>query len=488
MSPVVGIAGAGPGGAYLARALAAAGIEAHLFDPSPVTRSAGIVLAEEDLSTLTDEVPALSGVDVQVWDTVHVVVEGDRVSSGGHRITGVRRSDFVAALRSGVHRHPAPFPGPEGFDVVVAADGTHSALRRATFEAEETTGGTHFVWARTPARLPASFLLRDTGAGPLVVHAYPHACDESTFIAEGRPEAFASIGAGGDRAGFERALAAVFHDDLAGQPVVAQTFPPRGHLSVRARQLVSGKTVLLGDAAHAMHFSIGSGSMLAIDDARVLARALADSPDSPDEALQRYEAERAPVVATAHADAAASQAWFEALAHRRPATVLQTAFALRTRRDFNSFGTLRERDPEFAARVLGEWAPGADDPLTVPLRLGGCTLPSRVPVLYQDDDRCRLGNGVGGVDPVLSPQPEPGAGLLVTDASAPLPDAPFYGVVADRVPGRTARSAFADRVRSATGRPVVLLTDEPVTPDDARTLVLAGRCDAVAHREGGHRC
>jgi len=262
-----------------------------------------------------------------------------------------------------------------------------------------------YMWLGTDKVFDAfTFLVADTPHGPMQVHAYPFSADRSTFIVEvneGTWRAAGFDGAGGanlppgvsDEASIRR-IGEIFAADLEGAELIANNSKWVRFTVVRNRTWRRGNVVLLGDAAHTAHFSIGSGTKLAMEDALSLAACLQENPLVGD-ALAAYEAERRPVVESTQRAAQASLAWFEDIAHVAGQDTQQFAFNLLTRSRRVTNDNLRLRDPEYiegltrwfdrqhtaghtAGQPAGESAGEPTPPLFQPLRLGGATLRNRI--------------------------------------------------------------------------------------------------------------
>ncbi|MER6346514.1 FAD-dependent monooxygenase [Streptomyces sp. NPDC001595] len=485
----VAVVGAGPAGAFfaleLARLLPDAAIE--LYDRQDRGPGAGIVLADEfaeRLRAVHPEVLRLPESAYASWDETVTVIGGERIRSGAFGTSGISRQVFHAHVRALAARHAnvrlirrSVTELPERADLVVLADGAGSELRRERadrFGTSVAPGRNRYLWMSTPAVLEPCFLLKDPGGpGPLVVHAYPHAADASTFIVEADPDTLSDLGLLDLPPGeAELRLATLFRDELGGAPLTARTAGWQPFRTVVNRRWSDGRTVLIGDAAHTVHFSTGSGTTLAIDDALSLARCVAGH-DDPLDALAEYERIRRPVAEQTQAEAAESTAWFEQLCRGDRLEGHQTVFALRSRRTANTFSRLRERDPEFVARTVARLAGHATgaEPVDVPLTVGQVRLEHRLVELECRDGRCVL-RGADGTRAV---------GVVVDRApDRPLPGVDFLAVQARPEGGRVTRSALAAQVRSVAALPIALLVDEELPRDEANTLIAAARTDLVA--------
>ncbi|WP_051722730.1 FAD-dependent monooxygenase [Streptomyces albus] len=534
----VAVVGAGAAGAFFTLELARLrpDVTIDLYDRDGRGPGAGIVMSTD----YTDHVRQLfpSAFDLPEtargrWDRTLTLCGGERIWSGAYGMVGLRRRTFHSHVRRlaentpgvrGLRRTVTAVPeGPEAPDVVVLADGAGSRLRRSRQEAFGTTvtaGRTRFLWAAAPAALEPSFVLKDLRPGLLIVHSYPHAADESTFIVEADPAVLAAHGLDGrPLPEIEKELAAIFTDELRGVPLHAQTTGWQPFRTVVNERWHDGRCVLVGDAAHTVHFSTGSGTALAIDDALCLAGALAGGTTVP-EALDAYAATRQPVIGAAQEEAGESAEWFETLCRGGRTDGHRTVFALRSRRPMNTYDRLRDRDPRFVARTVSRLAghPTGAEPRDVPLTIGGLTLESRVaetegpggrpaglvlrtagggvrcPVTDSAADpralRAAGARAVGLLVPAVSGPQEPAAGAAATladDAAARGFD--FLAVPSQPGAGRIARTRRAEELTSAGVLPVVLLpADLPaadlsaadLSVDEINTLIAAGRADMVA--------
>ncbi|GII62350.1 hypothetical protein Skr01_24350 [Sphaerisporangium krabiense] len=523
----VAVVGAGAAGAFFALELSRLrpGIAIDLYDRDERSAGAGIVMSWEFAERVRAVHPrafALPPEAMATWDRTLTLAGEDRVWSGAYGMFGLTRRVFHEHVRALACEPPTVTfhardvtADPGGHDLLVVADGANSRLRAARDHGTVTTHGrTVFLWMSTPAVLEPTFVLKCVGAGVLIVHAYPHGAAESTFIVEADPDTLRSRGLL-DRPlhEVETILAGVFRDELDGAPLTARTAGWRPFPTVVNERWHHGRAVLVGDAAHTVHFSVGSGTALAIDDAFCLARSLA-ACDSTDDALAEYARTRAPVAAEAQAEAGDSQRWFETLSRRDRLRGAQTVFALRSRRDANTFARLGARDPEFVARAMETYAgrPTRAEPVDVPLTVGDLRLRTRMvaaglerdaPVLLfptATGDRpcvvtrdapappappCVLVTPDGTADPrELRAAGASAVGLLVS-GDEPVADTPargfdFVAVPAETGAGRIARTGLADRVRHESDLPVLLLSAQRLSRDEINTLLLAGRVDMVA--------
>ncbi|MFJ8671627.1 bifunctional salicylyl-CoA 5-hydroxylase/oxidoreductase [Streptomyces sp. NPDC093589] len=410
----VAVLGGGPGGLYAAALLKRLdpAREVTLWERNAPddTFGFGVVLSDETLGGIEDADPVVHRAlqeEFVRWDDIDIVHRGRTLTSTGHGFAALGRRRLLAVLHArcrslGVRllfRTEAP-PAAElarSHDLVIAADGVHSTTRTAhadVFRPQLTTHRCRYIWLSADFALDAfRFETAETGHGIAQLHGYPYArpapdgtdAGASTVIVEMREEVWRAAGL--DRCD-ERASAAwcarLFADALDNRPLRSNKSAWTAFRTVVNERWSHGRIVLLGDAAHTAHFSIGSGTKLAVEDALALAACLQEHPALP-EALAAYEAERRPVVASTQRAARASLAWFEDLATYAAQPPHQFAFNLLTRSRRVTHDNLRLRDEEFVASVAKEaGVPAGTPPMFTPLRLGGLTLRNRVVVSPMD--------------------------------------------------------------------------------------------------------
>ncbi|MEW2607597.1 bifunctional salicylyl-CoA 5-hydroxylase/oxidoreductase [[Kitasatospora] papulosa] len=408
----IAVVGGGPGGLYAAALLKRLrpGREITVWERNAPedTFGFGVVLSDETLGGIEHADPvvyaALSDAFVR-WDTIDVVHRGTTQTSGGHGFAALERRTLLRILHErctslGVRlrfRTEAP-PTAElaaDHDLVVAADGVHSATREAHarhFRPTVTHHRNRYIWLAADFAFDSfRFEIAETRHGVMQLHAYPFARPSpgnpgaSTVIVEMRDEVWRSAGLDtcGTAESAER-CAEVFAGALGGRPLRSNKSSWLTFATVTNQHWSHGRTVLLGDAAHTAHFSIGSGTKLAVEDALALAACLEEQPGLS-AALAAYEAERRPVVLSTQRAAAASLRWFEELpqyAHQPPR---RFAFNLLTRSRRVTHDNLRLRDPGFTGAVEEEFGcPPGTPPMFTPLRLRGLELRNRIVVSPMD--------------------------------------------------------------------------------------------------------
>ncbi|HSB60731.1 MAG TPA: bifunctional salicylyl-CoA 5-hydroxylase/oxidoreductase [Vicinamibacteria bacterium] len=415
----------------------------------------GVVFSEEALGTLAEADPETHRRITESfvwWSDIDVFVNGERLRSTGHGFCGLARKRLLAILedrcaalgvevRHGVEADPADL---EEADLVLAADGANSRLRErhaAHFQPSVDWRRCRFSWLGAELRLEAfTFVFRETEHGLFQVHAYPFDGRTSTFIVECREEVWRAAGL--DRADEAETVAfasRLFEEHLGGARVLGNRSIWRSFPTVRNERWWHRNVVLLGDAAHTAHFSVGSGTKLAMEDAIALAAALREHGGGAlERALGAYEESRKAEVGRLQAAAQTSLEWFEDAARRLRLDPLTFSFSLLTRSKRITYDNLRERDPALVGEVTARFAeragraagsPAASEPpeapsagpvappIFQPLRLRGLTLANRIVVSPMCQYSCDDGT-VGDWHLVhLGSRAIGGAGLVFAEAT-----------------------------------------------------------------------
>ncbi|MFM9632187.1 MULTISPECIES: bifunctional salicylyl-CoA 5-hydroxylase/oxidoreductase [Streptomyces] len=402
----IAIIGGGPGGLYTAALLKRRDPDRRvtLWERTTPDRTFGfgVVLSDETLGGIEHADPAVHEAlqrNFTRWDDIEIIHRNTRRTSGGHGFAALGRKRLLEILHTrchalGVDLRPHTEAPPvqrlaETHDLVVAADGVHSTTREAyadTFRPRVTTHRCRYIWLAADFAFDAfRFEIAETEHGVMQLHGYPFAADASTVIVEMREEVWRA--AGFDEATPQESVercAKIFADALGGRPLRSNNSAWTAFRTVVNERWSHGNVVLLGDAAHTAHFSIGSGTKLAVEDALALTACLEEHPYLRS-ALTAYEIERKPVVASTQRAALASLEWFENLALYVDQPPRRFAFNLLTRSRRVTHDNLRLRDPDFTAAVEREFGcPPGTPPMFTPFRLRGLTLCNRVVVSPMD--------------------------------------------------------------------------------------------------------
>ncbi len=409
----VNIVGGGPGGLYSAILLKAAGpmreIVVHERNRPDHTFGFGVVFSDATMAELESAEPGTYREIVDAfahWDHIDVHYGGEVLRSGGHGFAGLSRIRLLQILQRqaidhGVQLHfESDIEDIETLrdaDLVIAADGVNSATRHRYaehFQPDVDFRPNRFVWFGTTRPFDAfTFFFRETEHGLWRVHAYQYEDGHATFIVEAREETWrASELPEHDEDAARDFCANLFAEELQGHPLLTNRSVWRRFPNVRNECWSHENVVLLGDAAHTAHFSVGSGTRIAMLDAIALTEAL-DGIGDVQAALAAYEEERRPQVESLQRAAQTSLQWFEDTERYMSLAPTQFGFTLLTRSLRITHESLRARDPAFVDRV-DTWFAGESErqsgekvrvdppppPMFTPFKLRDMILANRVVV------------------------------------------------------------------------------------------------------------
>jgi anthraniloyl-CoA monooxygenase len=391
------------------------------------------------------------------WDDIDVHIRGETFRSGGHGFCGIGRKRLLNILQKRCEElrvqlvFETDARGDEDFpdaDLIIASDGLNSRIRTkyaATFQPDIDLRQCRFVWLGTHKRFDAfTFAFEETEHGWFQAHAYQFDGDTSTFIVEAPEDVWRKAGL--DRMEKEESIAfceRLFAKYLDGQPLMSNASHLRGSAQWIKFPRVICKTwvhhndrapvVLMGDAAHTAHFSIGSGTKLALEDAIELARCIGRSGGELQRALADYEAVRSVEVLKIQNAARNSTEWFENVSRYARLPAPQFAYSLLTRSQRISHENLRLRDKgyveqyeDWIAQASGLQRAGAQPsvpPMFTPFTLRSTTLPNRVVVSPMAQYLCVDGQPADYHLVHLGARALGGAGMVMAEMTCTSPDA-----------------------------------------------------------------
>ena len=367
----IAVIGGGPAGLYCAYRLKKRDPEAEvaLFEQNPAgsTFGFGVVFSARALDFLRADDPETADLimpRMETWPDLSVIHRGETITIDGIGFSAIGRLDLLSLLQERLASvDVAPQYGtPIGsvdelaeFDLIVGADGVNSLLRRS-FEGDFRTSLSYldnkFAWFGTRKRFETlSQTFVETELGTFNAHHYRYERGMSTFIVECDRATW--LRAGFDRMDADAAKAVcekVFAETLDGHPLLSNRSVWRNFPWLWNERWSHRNMVLIGDALHTAHFSIGSGTRLALEDAIALAQALDEEPRDLRAALERYEAARRPIVEKLVHASRTSAAWYERFPEHMRLAPLDFAYSYITRSGRVDDDRLRETSPAFMAR------------------------------------------------------------------------------------------------------------------------------------------
>ncbi|WP_310388651.1 bifunctional salicylyl-CoA 5-hydroxylase/oxidoreductase [Roseateles sp.] len=410
----------------------------------------GVVFSDQTLTAMREADAKTAGQILDAfnhWDDIEVHIKGRTLRSGGHGFCGIGRMKLLNILQArcvelGVDlRYASDVQDDEGLDadLIIAADGLNSRVRQkyaATYRPDIDLRQCRFVWLGTAKLFEAfTFDFQQTEWGWFQAHAYRFDDTTSTFIVEAPQDVWEAAGI--EAMSKEEGIAfceRLFAKVLDGHQLISNA----GHLRGSAQWLRFPRVVcknwvhhngrapvvLMGDAAHTAHFSIGSGTKLALEDAIALARDIGAAEGDLDVALTRYVTSRAIEVLRIQNAARNSTEWFENIARHAQLAPEQFAYSLLTRSQRISHENLRLRDAAYVERFEAWLAGGpAVPPMFTPFTLRGLTLKNRVVVSPMAQYSCV--DGLPGDYHLmhLGARAAGGAGLVFAEMTCPSADA-----------------------------------------------------------------
>jgi anthraniloyl-CoA monooxygenase len=433
--------GGGPAGLYASLLLKKADPDLDITvlerNPAGATYGWGVVFSDRTLAEFR-EADLRTYEDITdrfvLWDAIDIRYRDELIRSGGHVFAGTSRRELLrilqercrelgVQLRFEVEVQDLSRAGEH--DLVIAADGVRSLARethQAALGTSSSEGRARYIWFGTTRVLDSfTFIFRENEHGFFQTHAYPFDGQTSTWIVECHEDVWRAAGL--DTASEKDSIAyceKLFAEDLRGHRLMSNRSLWVPFVTVRNRRWRHGNVVLLGDAAHTAHFSIGSGTKLAMEDAISLARSVERRRRDLEAALTDYELERRPVVERFQEAAEDSREYFETTARYRHLEPMQFAFHLLTRSGRIDYDVLRLRDTRYVDDVDRWFAgvPVAPPPAMAHLTLRGLDVRNRVvasPVLPEDADDGMLGDAQVAA---LEAAGGGGAGVVVVDMVA----------------------------------------------------------------------
>ncbi len=411
----------------------------------------GVVLSDETLANLAAEDP-VSAAEVRrafvYWDDIAVHYRGTVTRSSGHGFSGIGRKRLLNILQDRARAlgvslaFETEFDGPgayHDYDLILAADGANSKVRASladVFRPEVDVRACKYIWLGTTQKFDDAFtfIFEETAHGWIWAHAYQFDATTATFIVECAQETWERFGFAAMRQ--EQMLATcerVFARNLGGNRLRVNQHHVRGSAWLNFHRVLcekwsAGRVVLIGDAAATAHFSVGSGTKLALESAIALARFVASEP-TLEAAVRRYENERRTEVLRLQSAARNSTEWFEQVERYLHLDPVQFNYALLTRSQRISHENLRVRDRSwlegaeawFEEQATGEPPSAARPPMFTPFRLRALCLANRVVVSPMAQYRAQDGMPTDWHLVHYAERAKGGAGLIITEMTCVTP-------------------------------------------------------------------
>ncbi|RKS78753.1 anthraniloyl-CoA monooxygenase [Actinomadura pelletieri DSM 43383] len=517
----IAVVGGGPGGLFFAALIRQAdpAAEVTVFERNRADDAFGfgVVFSDRTLAGIHAADPVLrEALDEhgRHWQDIEVRLKGERIRCGGNGMAAISRRTLLALLQERARdmgadlrfSAEADLSDLDGYDLVVAADGASSRIRvhlADRLEPSVETATAKFIWFGTDYTFDGLTFVHERGPhGVFAVHGYPISPNVSTFIVETDEKSWRAAGL--DRFDVTRPpgpsdmiskeyLEDLFAEQIDGRRLLVNNSRWSNFRTRRARRwhvTDPRPVVLLGDAAHTAHFSVGSGTKMAMEDAVALSAALARHGDDLPAALAAYEAAARPSVEAIQNAAGPSLGWWEHFGRYHDAfEPWQFAYHFLSRSITDA--RLARRAPDFVKASHEHWrAAHGTEPLDTPLNVAGRPLPSRTLLVEPTGATAVARTPIGDDTLLLSPTPATGrwgAWITAPHHESALPDARETmstlvkaGPALVAVHGGTpyTRTLLTEQARLHHDLPA-LLVDNDMNRDRAITAVLSGRTDLV---------
>lgn len=455
----IAVLGGGPGGLYFALLTKKRrpDIEIDVYEQNRAddTFGFGVVFSDETLDEFLSADPEsyeLIRDSFAYWTDIVIERDGRRTVIGGNGFAGCGRMTLLLLLQrrcreAGVRLHFATRIAADEFeqrfadaDIIVDAGGVNSPLRnryREGFGATITEERNKFVWLGAATPLDAfTFFFRETEHGPICAHTYQYEQGRSTWVIETTPECWEASGfAELDETANAARLSRIFAAELKGCELMTNRSFWRNFPTIRCERWHHRNIVLLGDCKATAHWSIGSGTKLAMECAIALADAVLENDGNPDAAFAQYERERRTPVEIVQHNAQVSLRWFENMSMHMGKSDTAFAFSCMSRSKSVDWDNLKLRDPGFLTRAEDDFyarharETGCDlggarpTPMFTPFTLRGMTLANRVVVAPMAQYSAVDGEPQDWHFVHLGARAAGGAGLIFTEMTCPAPDA-----------------------------------------------------------------
>lgn len=371
----IAVVGGGPAGLYFAllmkRDWPELTVDVFERNQPDDTFGFGVVFSDQTLDTFRAadaESYAAIRDNFAYWDDIEIRFKGDTFRVPGNGFCGCSRRSLLMLVQArarelGVNlRFGSEIADIEAlkrdYDLVVGADGINSRVRenwRDRFQPQTDLRPNHFTWMGSTRPFDAfTFFFKETEHGVFIAHCYQYEAGRSTWVLETDPETFAKAGLGAmDEAQSAAFLEGVFAEELQGHKLITNRSLWRNFPMIRCRNWVVENVVLIGDAKATAHFSIGSGTKLAMEDAIALHKAMGQAKLDVAAGLKLFETQRREEVEKTQHAADVSLVWFEELKRFWDFEPLRFAFGLMTRSKAITYDNLALRAPEMVSAVDG---------------------------------------------------------------------------------------------------------------------------------------